>query len=325
MLTEAVQSTNINVVIQKKELMSTVIEVDKLCKTYGDIKAVNNVSLTVVQGEIFGMLGPNGAGKTTTMEIVEGLRPADSGSVSVLGMDIKQRSRRIKASIGVQLQTTSLYPRLKVHEVLDLFGSFFPKALPYDELIKLVDLEDSRNKLCINLSGGQQQRLSIALALVNDPQILFLDEPTSGLDPQARHNIWDVIKLQREKGKTIFLTTHYMEEAERLCERVAIIDHGEIIATDRPDRLVSQHFNEEAIEFQLDQPPGDEVLRQLAGATNVVTENGKVTVYSGSVPATISALMEMAKQRDMKLTDLYVRRATLEDVFLKLTGRRIRD
>ena len=305
--------------------MSTVIEVDKLCKTYGDIKAVNNVSLTVVQGEIFGMLGPNGAGKTTTMEIVEGLRPADSGSVSVLGMDIKQRSRRIKASIGVQLQTTSLYPRLKVHEVLDLFGSFFPKALPYDELIKLVDLEDSRNKLCINLSGGQQQRLSIALALVNDPQILFLDEPTSGLDPQARHNIWDVIKLQREKGKTIFLTTHYMEEAERLCERVAIIDHGEIIATDRPDRLVNQHFNEEAIEFQLDQPPGDEVLRQLAGATNVVTENGKVTVYSGSVPATISALMEMAKQRDMKLTDLYVRRATLEDVFLKLTGRRIRD
>ena len=325
MLTEAVQSTNIKVVMQKKELMSTVIEVDKLCKTYGDIKAVNNVSLTVVQGEIFGMLGPNGAGKTTTMEIVEGLRPADSGSVSVLGMDIKQRSRRIKASIGVQLQTTSLYPRLKVHEVLDLFGSFFPKSLPYDELIKLVDLEDSRNKLCINLSGGQQQRLSIALALVNDPQILFLDEPTSGLDPQARHNIWDVITLQREKGKTIFLTTHYMEEAERLCERVAIIDHGEIIATDRPDRLVNQHFNEEAIEFQLDQPPGDEVLRQLAGATNVVTENGKVTVYSGSVPATISALMEIAKQRDMKLTDLYVRRATLEDVFLKLTGRRIRD
>lgn len=325
MLTEAVQSTNIKVVMQKKELMSTVIEVDKLCKSYGEIKAVNNVSLTVVQGEIFGMLGPNGAGKTTTMEIVEGLRPADSGSVSVLGMDIKQRSRRIKASIGVQLQTTSLYPRLKVYEVLDLFGSFFPKALPYDELIKLVDLEDSRNKLCINLSGGQQQRLSIALALVNDPQILFLDEPTSGLDPQARHNIWDVIKLQREKGKTIFLTTHYMEEAERLCERVAIIDHGELIATDRPDRLVSQHFSEEAIEFQLDQPPGDEVLRQLAGATNVVTENGKVTVYSSSVPATISALMEMAKQRDMKLTDLYVRRATLEDVFLKLTGRRIRD
>ncbi len=305
--------------------MSAVIEVEKLRKSYGEIKAVNDISFTVAQGEIFGMLGPNGAGKTTTMEIVEGLRPADSGSVSVLGMDIKQRPRRIKGSIGVQLQTTSLYPRLKVHEVLDLFGSFFHSALPYDELIKLVDLEDSRNKLCINLSGGQQQRLSIALALVNDPQILFLDEPTSGLDPQARHNIWDLIKFERGKGKTIFLTTHYMEEAERLCDRVAIIDHGEIISTDRPDRLISQYFKEEAIEFQLDRPLSDEALRQLAGATNVVTENGGVTVYSNSVPVTISALMEMAKQKDMKLTDLYVRRATLEDVFLKLTGRRIRD
>jgi ABC-2 type transport system ATP-binding protein len=311
--------------MQEKKLMGTVIEVEKLRKSYGEIKAVNSISFTVAEGEIFGMLGPNGAGKTTTMEIVEGLRPADSGTVSVLGMDIKQRSRRIKASIGVQLQTTSLYPRLKVHEVIELFGSFFPKAVPADELIKLVGLEDSRDKLCINLSGGQQQRLSVSLALVNDPQILFLDEPTSGLDPQARHNIWDLIKLQQEKGKTIFLTTHYMEEAERLCERVAIIDHGEIIATDRPDRLVNQHFKEEAIEFQLDQPLADEVLRQLAGATNVVTENGMVTVYSNSVPVTISALMDMAKQSDMKLTDLYVRKATLEDVFLKLTGRRIRD
>ena len=305
--------------------MSAVIEVDKLCKTYGDIKAVNNVSFIVAKGEIFGMLGPNGAGKTTTMEIVEGLRPADSGSVSVLGMDIRQRTRRIKANIGVQLQTTSLYPRLTVYEVLGLFGSFFPKALPPDELIKLVGLEDSRNKLCINLSGGQQQRLSVALALVNDPQILFFDEPTSGLDPQARHNIWDVITFAREKGKTIFLTTHYMEEAERLCDRVAIIDHGEIIATDSPEELIHHHFNEEAIEFQLDHPLDNELFRQLAGATNVVTENGKVTVYSNSVPVTISALMEMAKQGNMKLTDLYVRRATLEDVFLKLTGRRIRD
>jgi ABC-2 type transport system ATP-binding protein len=286
---------------------------------------VNNVSFTVAQGEIFGMLGPNGAGKTTTMEIVESLRTADSGNVLVLGMDIRKYPRRIKASIGVQLQTTSLYPRLSVREVLDLFGSFFPRALPVDELIKLVGLEDSRNKLCINLSGGQQQRLSVALALVNDPQILFFDEPTAGLDPQARHNIWDVIKFAREKGKTIFITTHYMEEAERLCDRVAIIDHGEIIATDLPDRLIDRHFKEEAIEFQLDQPLADEVLRQLSGATNVVTENGRVTVYSRSVPGTISALLEMAKQRDMKLTDLYVRRATLEDVFLKLTGRRIRD
>ena len=305
--------------------MSTVIEVKNLYKTYGDIKAVNNVSFSVAQGEIFGMLGPNGAGKTTTMEIVEGLRIADSGSVVVLGMDIKQHQRQVKASIGVQLQTTSLYPRLSVREVLDLFGSFFPRALPVGELIELAGLEDSRNKLCINLSGGQRQRLSVALALVNDPQILFLDEPTTGLDPQARHNIWDVIELGRQQGKTIFLTTHYMEEAERLCDRVAIIDHGEIIATARPDSLVDQHFQEEAIEFELDQHLAKKALRQLAGATNVLVENGKVTVYSSSVPTTISALLELAKQRNIKLTDLYVRRATLEDVFLKLTGRRIRE
>jgi len=305
--------------------MSTVIEVENLCKTYGDIKAVNNVSFTVAQGEIFGMLGPNGAGKTTTMEIVEGLRTADSGRVVVLGMGIRQRPRKIKASIGVQLQTTSLYPRLTVREVLDLFGSFFPRALPCDELIKLVGLEDSRTKLCINLSGGQQQRLSVALALVNDPQILFFDEPTSGLDPQARHNIWDVIRFASQKGKTVFLTTHYMEEAEHLCDRVAVIDHGEIIATDSPDELIRQNFNEEAIEFQLDQAISEQVLRQLAGATKVMVENGKATLYSGSVPATIAALLEMTTKRDMKLTELYVRRATLEDVFLKLTGRRIRD
>ena len=305
--------------------MSTVIEVNNLHKSYGDIKAVNNVSFAVAQGEIFGMLGPNGAGKTTTMEIVEGLRTADSGSVVVLGMNVGQHLRRVKASIGVQLQTTSLYPRLSVREVLDLFGSFFPRALSVDGLIELVGLEDSRNKLCINLSGGQKQRLSVALALVNDPQILFLDEPTTGLDPQARHNIWDVIEFGRRKGKTVFLTTHYMEEAERLCDRVAIIDHGGIIATDRPDRLVGQHFREQAIEFELDQHLDEEVFRQLAGVTNMLAENGKVTVYSSSVPVTISALLELANQRSIKLTDLYIRRATLEDVFLKLTGRRIRE
>ena len=305
--------------------MDVAIEVTNLHKTYGDIKAVNNISFTVAQGEIFGMLGPNGAGKTTTMEIVEGLRTADAGSVTVLGMNVKQHPREVKANIGVQLQTTALYPRLTVSEVLDLFGSFFPKSLPVPELIELVGLEDSRNKLCINLSGGQQQRLSVALSLVNDPQILFLDEPTSGLDPQARHNIWDVIKLGHERGKTVFLTTHYMEEAERLCERVAIIDHGEIIATDQPERLVEQHFQEEAIEFELDQSVALDELRQLAGATNALIENGRVTVYSNSVPTTISALLELARQRNIELTDLYVRRATLEDVFLKLTGRRIRE
>jgi ABC-2 type transport system ATP-binding protein len=305
--------------------MTTIIEVRGLSKSYGDIKAVHNISFSVSKGEVFGMLGPNGAGKTTTMEIVEGLRERDSGSVQVLGLDIKRNARDIKARIGVQLQTTALYPYLSVYEVLDLFGSFFPRALPVNELLGLVKLEDSRRKLCIHLSGGQQQRLSVALALVNDPEILFLDEPTAGLDPQARHSIWEVVEFARQREKTVFLTTHYMEEAERLCDRVAIIDCGQIIATDQPEGLIHQNFQEEAIEFDLAHGLEKEELSGLAGATNVVMENGKVTVYSTLVPATISALLELSKKRNLQLTDLRVHRATLEDVFLKLTGRRIRD
>ena len=305
--------------------MNTVIEVENLYKIYGNIKAVNGISFSVSKGEIFGMLGPNGAGKTTTMEIVEGLRDADSGSVLVLGMNIKKYPRRVKSSIGVQLQTTSLYPRLTVREVLDLFASFFPRRVSADKLIEMVELEDSRSKRCINLSGGQQQRLSVALALVNDPSILFLDEPSSGLDPQSRHNIWKVIEYVRSEGKSVFITTHYMEEAERLCDRLAIIDHGEIIATDRPKTLITQHFEEEAIEFEPDQHLDEEVFGQVAGVTSAKLENGKMTIYSSEMPITISALMELAKQRNIQLTNLYVRRATLEDVFLKLTGRKIRE
>lgn len=305
--------------------MTGIIEVQGLYKSYGDLKAVQNISFAVARGEVFGMLGPNGAGKTTTMEIVEGLRESDSGSVEVLGLNIKREPRHVKARIGVQLQTTALYPYLTVSEVLDLFGSFFPRALSVRQLLGLVRLEDSRRKLCTHLSGGQQQRLSVALALVNDPEILFLDEPTAGLDPQARHNIWEVVEFARQRKKTVFLTTHYMEEAERLCDRVAIIDYGQIIATDRPEDLITQNFREEAIEFELAHPVEKEELGRLAGATNVVMENGKVTVYSTLVPATISDLLDLARNRSFQVADLRVHRATLEDVFLKLTGRRIRD
>ncbi|MFA5367353.1 MAG: ABC transporter ATP-binding protein [Dehalococcoidia bacterium] len=305
--------------------MKTVVKVDHLRKSYKDIKAVNDISFRVYEGEIFGFLGPNGAGKTTTMEIVEGIRKADSGRVSVLGIDVRKNPRQVKSNIGVQLQTTSLYPRLTVAEVMSLFASFYPKSASINRLIKLVDLEDSRKKRCKNLSGGQQQRLSIALALVNNPKVVFLDEPTSGLDPQSRHNIWGIIEYVRGKGKSVFITTHYMEEAQRLCDRVAIVDHGRIIATDAPDKLVSQHFQEEAIEFELSRKLDDEDLRAVAGVTNVVQEDGKVTVYSNAVPVTVAGLLDMAKQRGFELTNLYVRRATLEDVFLKLTGRRIRE
>ena len=305
--------------------MDRVVEVTNLRKSYGEVKAVNNISFSVAQGEIFGMLGPNGAGKTTTMEIVEGLREADSGSVTVLGMDIRKHSRRVKSYVGVQLQATALYPRLTVREVLDLFGSFFPRHISADKLIKMAGLQDSRGKRCINLSGGQQQRLSVALSLVNNPRILFLDEPTTGLDPQSRRNIWRIIEAVRKAGKTVFLTTHYMEEAERLCDRVAVIDHGKIIATDRPDRLVSKHFEEQAIEFELDQPIGDDELGKVSGVTSALTEDGKTIIYSSAVPTTISGLLELARGKGTELSNLHVRRATLEDVFLKLTGRRIRE
>lgn len=305
--------------------MKSVIKVDHLRKSYKDIKAVNDISFRVYEGEIFGMLGPNGAGKTTTMEIVEGIRQADSGRVSVLGIDVRKNPRKVKSNIGVQLQTTSLYPRLSVCEVMSLFASFYPGSVSINKLIKLVDMEDCKKKRCGKLSGGQQQRLSIALALVNNPKVIFFDEPTSGLDPQSRHNIWGMIEYVRGKGKSVFITTHYMEEAQRLCDRVAIVDHGKIIATDAPDKLVLQHFQEEAIEFEVGRKLDDEDLRAVAGVTNVVQENGKVTVYSNAVPVSVAALLDMAKQRGFELTNLYVRRATLEDVFLKLTGRRIRE
>jgi len=317
--------SGMDTVMQDKKDDSYVVQVSDLCKSYGEIKAVQHVSFSIGRGEVFGMLGPNGAGKTTTVEIIEGLRTPDSGEMTVLGMDVGKDIRHVKARIGVQLQTTSLFPRLSVLEVLDLFASFFPKAVPFDELIESVGLEESKRSLCDNLSGGQQQRLSLALALINDPDILFLDEPTTGLDPQARHNIWDVVERSRDQGKTVFLTTHYMEEAERLCDRVAVIDHGQIIALDRPGTLIRQHFEEQAIEFQSPNHVSAEALEGLDSVTRVLVEDGQVTIYTRSVPEAISALTRFAEEQSLELSGLYVRRATLEDVFLKLTGRRIRE
>ena len=300
------------------------IEVSELRKRYGDVQAVDGLSFTVARGEVFGMLGPNGAGKTTTVEIVEGLRSADSGRVAVLGYDVARQPRAVKERIGVQLQSAALLPRLKVHELLDLFAGFFPRARPADDLIRLVGLEESRERLAGTLSGGQAQRLSIALALVNDPEIVVLDEPTTGLDPQARVNLWELIETVRAAGTTVLLTTHYMEEAERLCDRVAIVDHGRIVALDTPRRLIDSNFSETAIIFRLPGAPRAE-LEQLAGVRQVGADGDDVTLYSADVPATMSALLAFVAQRGTTLDNLYVRGATLEDVFLKLTGRRLRE
>ncbi len=300
------------------------IEVDGLRKRYGDVQAVDGIGFSVRRGEVFGMLGPNGAGKTTTVEIVEGLRTADSGRVTVLGYDVARQPREIKQRIGVQLQSAALLPRLTARELLELFGSFFHNPRPADDLIREVGLEESRDRRAGTLSGGQAQRLSIALALVNRPDVVFLDEPTTGLDPQARVNLWDLIERVRAAGATVLLTTHYMEEAERLCDRVAIVDHGRIVALDTPRGLIEANFPETAVIFRLPNPPTAE-LGRLAGVRRIAVEGEEVTLYTADVPATMAALLDLVRTRGDALHHLHVRGATLEDVFLKLTGRRLRE
>ncbi len=304
-----------------------IIAVDNLVKHYGPIKAVDGISFAVNQGEVFGMLGPNGAGKSTTVEIIEGLRTKDSGSVSVLGLDVARVPKTIKQRIGVQLQVPSLLPLLSVEEILKLFAGFYNRSFPVDYMIDLLALRESRHVWVKNLSGGQQQRLSVAMALINDPDIAFLDEPTTGLDPQARRGLWSVIENMRDKGKTIFLTTHYMEEAERLCRRVAIVDMGKIIAMGSPHELIRAYFKESAVEFEMNPPPTLSILQGLAHVTNAIVNSSEVILYSSNIPATMSGLLQYASDNGLteKLKDLHVREATLEDVFLKLTGRKIRE
>jgi ABC-2 type transport system ATP-binding protein len=305
--------------------MDTIV-VQELYKHYGEVKAVDGISFAVRQGEVFGMLGPNGAGKTTTVEIIEGLRVADRGQVTVLGMDVRKDTDKIKARIGVQLQTTALYPLLTVREVINLFRSFYPGPVrDTDFVIDMVNLQEKHTTRSRDLSGGQQQ-LSMALALVNQPDIIFLDEPTTGLDPQARRRLWDVIQQISGEGTTVFLTTHYMEEAQRLCDRVAVIDHGKIIALDTPEELIHMHFEESAIEFDLNGLGVDlNLLAGLTGVADVRQDGNAVTLYSKAVPQTLGELTDLGEARNLTLDDLHVRRATLEDVFLKLTGRRIRE
>ncbi len=308
-----------------KTMIEAVVEVKNLVKTYGSVKAVDGISFSVPRGEVFGMLGPNGAGKTTTVEIIEGLRTADSGTVSLLGMDVSRDIRAIKERIGVQSQHPALFPNLTVEESIDFFRTLYKTSLPASAIIGLARLEESRKILYRNLSGGQQQRLSVALAFVNDPDVLFLDEPTTGLDPQARRAMWEVVENFHRTGKTVFLTTHYMEEAQRLCDRVAIMDHGKVIALDSPRRMIEEHIKESAIQFKMTNYPGDKTLAGLTGVTKAIREGDEVLLYTSDIPAAITALLSLAAERSAALSELYVRQATLEDVFLKLTGKRIRD
>ncbi len=302
------------------------IHVSQLRKTYGRTRAVDDVSFEVQAGEVFGLLGPNGAGKTTTVEIREGLRRQDCGLARVLGIDVARHPDALKARIGVALQTAALYPKLTVSEVLDLFASFFPtRGRGSDELLALLDLEEKRSSQTVTLSGGQRQRLAVALALVNDPELVFLDEPTTGMDPAARRALWEIVLDLKRQGRTVLLTTHDLEEAEVLCDRLAIMDHGRILESGTVSQLVDSRFRERAVRFET-MPGLDEArLATFPGVTSVKGEDGETLLYTRDVPATIGAVLAAADSLGVEPRNLGVRRATLEDVFLDLTGRALRD
>jgi len=302
-----------------------VIVVEDVYKAYGDVKAVDGVSFQVAKGEIFGLLGPNGAGKTTTMEMIEGLHAPDAGELRVLDMDVRRSATAIKSRVGVQLQTAALYPQLTVTELLSLFATFYTRRRPIDQLLEDLELGEKRDAQTKNLSGGQRQRLSVALALVNDPEVVFLDEPTTGLDPAARQGLWNVVRRMKGEGRTILMTTHYMEEAEALCDRLAIMDHGRILDSGTVDELIGRRFRERGVHFGRAGAPSKDKLEALPAVSRVVYEEDEVVLYTSDVPATIGALLELTGRARTEPADLMIRRASLEDVFLELTGRALRD
>jgi ABC-2 type transport system ATP-binding protein len=311
-------------------MSATVLRVRDLRKTYQDVVAVNGLDLEVTAGECFGLLGPNGAGKTTTIEICEGLTPRDSGEVEVLGLHWERDAAALKQRLGIQLQETQLSDKLTVEETVRLFRSFFHKGPTTEHVIALVQLQEKRRARVGALSGGQKQRLALACALVGDPDLLFLDEPTTGLDPQARRQLWELIDEFKRAGRTIMLTTHYMDEAERLCERVAIMDHGKIIALGSPRELVASIGVEHVVEFAVDgdvaaQPFDVRELRTLEGVRDARTDNGVVRMQVTALHRAVPALLAELVRRGVRLTELRTHSATLEDVFVTLTGRHLRD
>ena len=306
-------------------MSNPILQVENLEKRYEDVHAVRGVSFSVQEGEVFGLLGPNGAGKTSTIEVLEGLRVADGGRVSVCGFDPQKNPNELKQEIGAALQATSLPDKLRVHEALLLFGSFYRRRRKSDELLKRFGLEEKRNAFYSQLSGGQKQRLVLALALLNDPKVLFLDEPTAGLDPQVRREIYDVIEELKREKKTIVLTTHYIEEAERLCDRVAIVDHGKVITEGTPRELKARSANTTRIEVRLSKPAADGALRNLDGVTDArELSDGYVLHCQRTAPA-IVALVKHLESQNNELVSLEIATPSLEDVFIELTGRRLRD
>jgi ABC-2 type transport system ATP-binding protein len=307
--------------------MDTIVQVEGLRKTYGTTVAVDEVSFEVREGEIFGMVGPNGAGKTTTIECLEGLRKPDQGMVRVLGVDPQRASRILRERTGMQLQESNLPDRMRVWEALDLYASYYPKAADWKVLLAQLGLEEKRNAPFSKLSGGQKQRLFIALALLPDPQLVFLDELTTGLDPQARHAIWDLVRDVRAKGKTVLLTTHFMEEAERLCDRVAILDHGRIVALDTPAALIRGLGVEERVVFNLEGTLPAGFGKALSGVVRLEVQGERVVVHGKGDRKVqlVSEVVNLLTGQGVPFRDLRTEQPTLEDVFLSLTGREMRE
>ncbi len=303
---------------------SPVIHVSGIRKTYGTLVAVDGVSFEVRSGEIFGLIGPNGAGKTTTMECVEGLRTPERGTISVLSLDPFRQVYQLQDRIGVQLQEAQLQKRIKVWEALHLWASLYPKPLDGDRLLEQLGLADKRNAWFMTLSGGQKQRLFIALALINDPELVFLDELTTGLDPQARRAIWELVRGIRDRGKTVFMTTHLMEEAERLCDRVAIIEHGRIIDVDSPSGLVARHCPQRTVVLATDDETAQERFRAIPQVETVTRRDARLTIQ-GSGDDLVTQVIRCLSENRINVTEFRTVLPNLEDVFLKLTGHSIRN
>ena len=302
-----------------------VLKVENLVKRYGNVEAVRGVSFHVEEGEVFGLLGPNGAGKTSTIEVLEGLRTADGGAASVCGFNPATDADELKHEIGAALQSTSLPDKIRVMEALRLFASFYRRRRPPEELLRRFGLEEKRNAFYSTLSGGQKQRLALAMALVNDPKVLFLDEPTAGLDPQVRREIYDIIEELRREKKTIVLTTHYIEEAERLCDRVAVVDHGKVIAQGSPRELKQNSADKTRLEVRLAKPESDAALKNLDGVADCRAINGLYVLHCHRPPQAIVALVKHLETQNNELVSLEISTPSLEDVFIELTGRRLRD
>lgn len=305
--------------------MESIIQVERLTKRYKDFTAVDHISFTVERGKIFGILGPNGAGKTTTLEMMEGLKKITEGDALINGISVKQHPEKVKHIIGVQLQSSSFYDMMNLKELLEFFGTLYGRKVDAMKLLEKVTLTDKWKSQAKELSGGQRQRLSIAVALVNDPLVIFLDEPTTGLDPQARRHLWDLIRQIQSEGTTLILTTHYMEEAEVLCDRIAIMDSAKIIAHDTPTGLLKLIEQKATISFHITGAVNTAELQTLPAVTDVRQLKENVTIHTQHVQDTLKGLIDYDRTQPVNFTDLQVHETNLEDVFLTLTGKSLRE